>query len=171
MESHKREVIGSYLTEVLLAIALYIFCILAFGTSELSKFVYQTSGTWATIFGVVVAADLAALALWPKVASAFFGWLRWRGALAKYSTSFKVSLSTHFLLLLLMVVSTYSTNRVLQLVTLFFLLYGMINIYSVYKVTTGLLELRSAFGDAMRQANSSTRAPGRNKPRRRKKKK
>lgn len=145
--SNAKAILWAYLSEILLATLAFGLLCLFYDASELTKFLKPIASDIATYFSsIMFAASVAFLwAFYSKSDTPFSKWLYEKGAFTVYLSAYIVAVSIYAFLFVLLLITSRFDNSFFSMFTLWFLIVGIINVYTFIRNVVGQLMLNMEF--------------------------
>jgi len=132
---------------------LYLVLVLWLGCGVVAEFVHVTAASWANLTGVLFAASLTVWIVFVNMAATEFGdYLRLQNDYRAYYVAFVFPMFVLFGATCLLIISVAQVPVAVSNVAMGLLIYAVINVVTLVKNATGIVDLQATFKDCVRKA-------------------
>ena len=137
----------SYASEIVLSTLAIIFIFCFYDINDISQFINLSSPELASYFsGIMLASSIAFFwTFYSKSDTPFSQWLYTKGAFNVYLTVYITTIAIYTILSLLLLISQFTQNELLSVITMWFLILGIVNVYTFIKNIADQLRLNMEF--------------------------
>lgn len=148
----------AYVVEFILCVLVFVGIALVWDRTAVTRFIHDTAASWVELTVTLFAASLAVWLTFVNIRATEFGdYLDQRESVGVYSTALIASMIVHFTSTVLMILNVGIQNAVVAGAGLFFLIYGVVNLLTLVRNSTGLIRLYSTFRRELRKLNQQER--------------
>ena len=137
----------SYVSEIILSTLVIILLFCFYDIDDISQFIIISSPKLASYFSGIMLASFIAFfwTFYSKSDTPFSQWLYTKGAFNVYLTAYITTISIYTILSLLLLTSQFTRNELLSAITMWFLILGIVNVYTFISNIAKQLRLNMEF--------------------------